>query len=57
MTEFNKLFSITCDLLTTFRGKEGENIVREVREVMQKSSSLKQFLYDFYYNVKASKDN
>ena len=56
MTDFNKLFTITCDLLTTFRGKEGEKIVSDVCEMIQ-SPSLKQFLYDFYYNIKASKDN
>lgn len=57
MTNFNKLFSITCDLLTTFRGKEGENIVKDVLEIMNKSPSLKHFLYDFYYNIKAAKDD
>ena len=57
MKDFNKLFSITCDLLAVFKGKEGEAIVKDVRELMTKSPSLKQFLYDFYYNIKASKEN
>lgn len=54
MDNYNNIYDITCRMLTVFNGKQGKHIVQEVNEMMNKSPSLRKFMFDFYYNVRAA---
>ena len=51
---YQELFDVTCALLRTFKGEKGRAVVDEVHKLMHESPALRQFIFDFYYNVKAS---
>ncbi len=51
--EYQEVFDATCCLLKTFNGKEGKATVKEVTEIMNNSSAMRRFMFDFYYNTKA----
>ncbi len=52
--DYNKMYDITCNILSIFNGERGKQIVSEVEELTNKSPALRRFLYDFYYNIKSS---
>ncbi len=51
--EYQEIFEATCCLLKTFNGKDGKAIVQEVNEIMDRSSAMRRFMFDFYYNTRA----
>ena len=51
--EYKEMFNATCCLLKTFNGN-GKAIVQEVNEIMNTSSAMRQFMFDFFYNIKMS---
>lgn len=52
--EYQEIYNVTCCLLKTFKGKSGKAIVTEVNELMNKSPALRQFMFEFFYNINAS---
>ncbi len=51
--EYQEIFDATCCLLKTFNGNSGKAVVEEVNEIMRSSAAMRQFMFDFYYNIKA----
>lgn len=51
---FNELFNTTCTLFSTFKGIKGQKIVDTVISLMKTTPELRQFIFDFYYNVKTA---
>ena len=49
---FNELFNATCTIFSTFQGTRGQRIVNTVVDLMKTTPELRQFFFDFYYNVK-----
>lgn len=52
--EYQEIFEATCCLLKTFNGSSGKAVVEEVNEIMRSSAAMRQFMFDFYYNIKAA---
>lgn len=54
--EYQEIYNVTCSLLKTFKGKSGKAIVAEVSDLMNKSPALRQFMFEFFYNINASNE-
>ena len=53
---YQEINNVTCCLLKTFKGNSGKTIVAEVNELMNKSPALRQFMFEFFYNINASNE-
>lgn len=53
---YQEIYNVTCCLLKTFKGNSGKTIVAEVNELMNKSPALRQFMFEFFYNINASNE-
>ena len=53
---YKELFDITCSILCTFQGNKGKSIVKDVNNLMNTSPALRQFMYEFYFNISASNE-
>ena len=52
LDEFNEVFTVTCQIIQTFKGRSGKRLIAEVLPMIEKSPSLQQFLFELYYNTK-----
>lgn len=51
---FNEIYNVTCEIFRAFKGRSGKRLVAEVVPMIDGSSELQQFLFEFYYNTRVS---
>ena len=50
---FTEIYRTTCEILSTFRGRKGKQIVQKADAAIKNSPELSQFVYELVCNAKA----
>lgn len=52
--DFNKMFTTTCDMLSTFKGVLGSRTVATVVSLVNETPELCQFMFELFYNTRTA---
>ena len=52
--DFNQMFNATCSIIATFKGASGQRTIEKVISLVIENPELQQFLFEFYFNIKAA---